>query len=97
MDYDTVENTPKPKSFTCKLLAIVLNIFLHVAPLIFGILGVSYFDWFIGFCFLALGYILIGFVQSKLRELSLPIDQLETTFSNYEISCWFVDRYLMCK
>lgn len=97
MDYNTIENAPKPKGFTCKLLAIILTIVLHVTPLFFGILGVIYFDWFIGFCFLSLGYIITGVVQSKLRELSLPLDQLETTFSNYEISCWFVDRYLICK
>lgn len=97
MDFETIEATPKPKGFTCKLYVWGLAIFIYAFPFVLGIVGVIYFGWFIGFCFLCLGYLINGVIQSKLRQLSLPLDQIETSFSTYEISCWFVDRYLMCE
>ncbi len=97
MDFYTIENAPKPKKLKCKILVWALSGFIYLSPFILAFLGVVYYDWFVGFFALCFGFIAIGIFQSKLRQLSVPADQAETNFSIYELSRWFVLRYMLCE
>ncbi|PID47413.1 MAG: hypothetical protein CR967_04240 [Proteobacteria bacterium] len=94
---NTLEPTPKPKTFLCKLISYLIVALLYGLPFIFGIIGYVKYDLFIGFCLLCFGYLLNGIIHSKLRLLSIPPDQREISFSSHEIARWFVSRYLICK
>ncbi len=97
MDFDTIENAPEPKSLRCKILVWALSSLIYTFPFILGLLGFVYFDWFVGFCSFCFGVIIIGIFQSKLRQISLPFDQRENSFSVYELSSWFILRYMLCE
>lgn len=92
-----IEPTPKLKSFTCKLIVYLMILGLYGLPFVFGFIGWANYDMFIGFCFLCFGYLVNGVIHSKLRQLSIPLDQREISFSSFEIAKWFVARYLACK
>lgn len=92
----TIEPTPCAKSFTCKLLVGLVSACLYLLAYVLALLGWFWYDFFIGFCFLCFGYLLNGIIHSKLRQLSVPNDQSEISFSSYELARWFVIRYLKC-
>lgn len=91
------EPTPKLKSSSCKLLALAFVVVLYSIPFIFGFVGWVYYDGFVGFGFFCLGYLVNGIVHSKIRQMSIPLDQLENSYTTKEIATWFVSRYLMCR
>lgn len=91
-----IESPPEPSNFTCKALVYLVVALLYGLPFILGFFGWFYYNLFIGFCFLCFGYLANGVIHSKLRQASLPLDQQETSFSSFEISKWFVARYLLC-
>ncbi len=97
MDFDVIESTPEPKSLKCKIHIYLLSFFIYAFPFILGGLGVLYFDWFVGFFALCFGFIAIGIFQSKLRQMCLPPDQRERSLSVFQISSWFVLRYMFCE
>ncbi len=97
MDFKIIENAPEPKSIKCKILIWLLSGFIYAFPFVLGGFGFIYFDWFVGFCSLCFGVIAIGIFQSKLRQISLPFDQREHNFSIYELSSWFILRYMLCE
>lgn len=42
------------------------------------------------------GYLLSGVLGSKMRQLGIPKDQQEISFTAFEIARWYVVRYLCC-
>lgn len=92
-----IEPTPEPQKFTCKVIAWLMVLALYGLPFVFAFIGWVEYDLFIGFCFLCFGYLTNGVIHSKLRQLSIPSDQLEISFSSIEIAKWFVSRYLVCR
>ncbi len=91
------EPTPELTSFSCKAFAYTLMVGLYSIPFVLGLLGWNFYGGFVAFGFFCFGYLLSGVIQSKLRLLSIPFDQLENTYSTKELSFWFVARYKMCK
>lgn len=91
------EPTPELKKTSCKMLAWALVAGLYSVPFVFGFVGWSYYDEFVGFGFFCLGYLVNGIIHSKIRQISIPIDQLENSYTTREIATWFVVRYLVCK
>lgn len=96
-EVEIIENPPETKSFTCKALIYLVVSLLYGLPFILAFLGWVQYDIFIGFCFFCFGHLVNGVIHSKLRQISVPIDQRETSFSSLEISKWFVLRYLLCR
>lgn len=96
-EFQVVENAPKPKSFTCKALVYSITLLLYGLPFLSAFIGWVWYDFFIAFCFLCFGYLVNGVIHSKMRQVSVPIDQRETSFSSYEMAKWYVARYLLCQ
>lgn len=96
-DFIVFQPTPKLKNSSCLFLAWILIGCLYALPFMCGLFGWYYYDDFIGFGFFCLGYLVNGIIHSKIRQISIPIDQLENSYSTKEIVYWFMYRYLMCK
>lgn len=93
-EYSTIENTPEPKNGKCKAIVLLITICLYALPFILGLYGWFNYEWFIAFGLFCFGYILNGIIHSKLRQISIPPDQLERSFSSYEVASWFVSKYI---
>ena len=94
---EPIEPVPKPKSLTCKLTVYAITIALHVSPWLAGFWAWKKIDITVGAGIVLFGYIVVGVISSKMRQLSVPLDQREISFSTYELVCWFVSRYLFCE
>jgi len=92
----TYEPTPVPQSPYCKLLAWGMGAALWGAPVLLIVLGWWKFHWSVGLIGGVFGYLLSGVLGSKMRQLSIPQDQQEISFSAFEIARWYVVRYLCC-
>ena len=93
---EPIEPVPKPKSLQAKIYVWFITIALHVSPWVMGLWGWQSIDVTVGAGMILFGYIVVGVVSSKIRLLSVPLDQREISFTTYELACWFVSRYLIC-
>lgn len=96
-EYEIIEPVPEPESLSCKLTAFLLAFCLYALPFVLGVFGYMKYDWFIGVCFFAFGYLINGIIHSKLRLLCIPKDQLQNSFTTVEVAKWFVSNYIGCK
>ncbi len=95
-DESPIEPTPEPKGLKCKLY--VYSIFLALTLLPFVI---SIYFWMEYNLIIAIGmglflYFVSAIIGSKLRQLSLPLDQHERSFSSFEIASWYVKKNIVC-
>ncbi|NLC28451.1 MAG: hypothetical protein GX780_06730 [Campylobacteraceae bacterium] len=92
----TLEPTPTPERFVCKALTFMIASALVLAPWIIAFWSGWVYHWSIGVGIGIFGYLIVGILSSKMRQLSIPKDQREISFTSYEISRWFVARYILC-
>jgi len=91
---DLIEPTPIPKSSYCKVISKVIELFLRFSIYFFGLILYLSFDIFVSCIGLAIYFIVLGIIKSKLRLISIPYRQLEFDYSDREISQWYVMKYL---
>lgn len=83
---EALEPTPKLPTKPCRLVALLLELFLRHTTLL-STLGVWYFyDYFMAFFALILSFIVIGIIRSKLRESAISPYQKEHYFDDKEIA-----------
>lgn len=92
----TYEPTPTPKTLRCKLFAWGIGLGIWGGPFVLVVLGWWKFHWSAGALGGLFGYLLAGIISSKMRQLSIPQDQREISFTSFEIAKWYVVRYLCC-
>ncbi len=86
--------TPQPPNTQCKVLHILLWIILSYGAYL-GAAGVWWFyNWYYALSVLLLAFILIGIVRSKLLHSSIPKVQQEFTYTDKDISAWFLHTHL---
>jgi len=95
-DESPIEPTPQLKGVKCKLY--VYSIFLGLTALP---LAVSLYIWMEHNIVIAIGiglflYFVSAIAGSKLRQVSIPLDQRERSFSSFEIASWYVKRHIVC-
>lgn len=93
----TLEPTPNPKRFTCKALVWIITVLISLGPWLLLAWGAWNYHWSVGVGFGLFGYLLAGVLSSKMRHLSIPLDQREISFSTHELARWFVVRHLLCE
>ncbi|MBE0495484.1 MAG: hypothetical protein IBX45_03625 [Campylobacterales bacterium] len=91
-----LEPTPTPKRTSCKVLVFGIALGLGAGPWALVVWGWWQFHWSFGILFGVFGYLLTGVISSKMRQVSIPKDQREISFTSHEIARWYVVRYLCC-
>lgn len=91
-----IEPTPEVTEFKCKVIVYLIYFGLNFLPLVLGA-----YIWYVYNYLIAIGitlflYLITGIISSKLRLMSIPPDQLERSFSNLEISKWYVSKNIFC-
>ena len=91
---DMIEPTPKIHSNKCKLVALLLRIFLQFTTPMIGLVIWYMYDYFIGIASLLLSFIVMGIIRSKLRNSVIPPNQREYQYNDKGIADWYTSREL---
>ncbi|MDF1881848.1 hypothetical protein JHD50_11150 [Sulfurimonas sp. MAG313] len=86
--------TPIPPNKQCKLLQIALALFLSYGIYLITAIIWFFYNWYYALSSLLLSFVLMGIVRSKLLHASIPKVQQEFTYSDKDISSWYVHRYV---
>ncbi|QOP41566.1 hypothetical protein [Sulfurimonas marina] len=89
---DMMEPTPVLLTKKCKLIALLIRIFLQFS--IYPISAVVWYiyGWFIAVLTLFLGFVIIGIIRSKLRNDSIPVKQREYNYNDQGIATWYTAK-----
>ncbi len=94
-DYiDLIEPTPKLHSQKCKLLSLLLRLFLQFTTFIVGLITWYLYDYFMAIAALLLSFIIMGIVRSKLRNAVIPPKQREYQYNDQGIADWYTAKEL---
>ncbi len=89
---DMIEETPKLNSKKCKLISMILRIFLQYGIYIIGLLAWLKYDYFIGIATFLLSFIVMGIIRSKIRNIVIPIKQREYQYNDQGIADWYTAK-----
>ena len=89
-----IEAIPRPKGFRCKIIAYSIFSLLSFAPVL-----ISGYIWYVYNIWIAVAFFLFiqlasGVISSKMRVASVPFDQSEISYTNLEITRWYVAKNL---
>jgi len=94
-DYiDLIEPTPKLHSKKCKLISLLLRLFLQFTTFIVGLITWYLYDYFMAIAALLLSFIIMGIVRSKLRNAVIPPNQREYQYNDQGIADWYTAKEL---
>lgn len=94
-DYiDLIEPTPKLHSKKCKLISLLLRLFLQFTTFIVGLITWYFYDYFMAIAALLLSFIIMGIVRSKLRNAVIPPNQREYQYNDQGIADWYTAKEL---
>ena len=91
---EIIQPTPQPKTKYCKLVTKLFELFLCCFIYIAFATVFYLYDLFVALSVFALTYIFMGIIRSKMRTLSIPISQLELTYTDKAIAKWYVMKYI---
>ncbi|MDQ7043707.1 MAG: hypothetical protein Q9M34_09300 [Sulfurimonas sp.] len=91
---DQIEPTPKLTTKKCKIISLMLRIFLQYTSYIVGVLTWYYYDYFIAIALFLLSFIIMGIVRSKLMHSVIPPSQHEYNYNTKGIADWYTAREL---
>ena len=92
-DYiDLFEPTPKLNSKKCKLIALLLRIFLQFTTVFIGLIVWYLYDYFIAIATMLLTFIVMGIIRSKIRNSVIPTTQREFQYNDQGIADWYVAK-----
>ena len=87
---EMLESTPELNSKRCKVISLLLRIFLQFGIYIVALIIWYLQDYFIAIASLMASYIVMGIIRSKIRNSVIPLKQREHQYSDKEIADWFV-------
>jgi len=91
---DMIEPTPKLKTKRCRLISLVLRLFLQFTTPVVGLVSWYIYDYFIAIATLLLSFIIIGIIRAKLRNAVIPLKQREYHYNDKGIADWYTAREL---
>jgi len=91
---DLIESTPKLSSKRCKIVSLILRIFLQFTTFITPIIAWYLYDYFIALLTLVLTFIIMGIIRSKIRNSVIPPNQREYQYNDQGIADWFTAKEL---
>ena len=94
-DYiDLIEPTPKLHTQKCKLISLLIRIFLQFTTFIMALIAWYIYDYFIGGLTLILSFVIMGIIRSKIRNSVIPLKQREYQYNDQGIADWYTAREL---
>mgnify|MGYP006883070098 CR=1 FL=1 len=94
-DYiNLIEPTPKIRTKKCKLISLIIRIFLQYTTFIVAIITWFIYDYFIAGATLLLSFIIMGIIRSKIRNYVIPIKQREYQYNDQGIADWYTAKEL---
>ena len=94
-DIEEIKQPPMARTFKCKIMFILLELFLRFTTLSVGLLVWYVYDYFIAIATLLVVFIVMGIIRSKLRNIAVPLSQIERDYSDKEIAQWY-GSYSFC-
>jgi len=91
---DQIESIPRLYSKKCKIIALILRLFLQYATVITSLAVWFLYDFFIAMLALVLTFIIMGIVRSKLRNSVIPFTQREHHYDDEAIAAWYTAKAL---
>ncbi|MEA3371476.1 MAG: hypothetical protein U9Q40_09080 [Campylobacterota bacterium] len=92
-DYiDLIEPTPKLHSKKCKMIALLLRVFLQFTTFIASLIVWYLYDFFLALLTLVLTFIIMGIIRSKLRNAVIPPSQREYQYNDQGIADWYTAK-----
>ncbi len=96
-DIPMIEPTPEPQKPFCRYIALLLGWFLSYGVYMLATLAWYFYDWFYAAAFLLLGFVVIGIIRAKIRNISIPPAQQEYAYTDHAIAKWFIVRRMLCE
>jgi len=91
---DLYTQTPVLTNKKCKLLRLLLTLFLSYGIYIITAGVWFFYNWYYALSALLLAFILMGILRSKLLHSSIPKAQQEFTYTDKDIASWYLHRYI---
>jgi hypothetical protein len=95
-DIPTIEPTPEPATALCRIAARLLGGFFSYGTYLIALLTWYLYDWFYAIAALLAGFVVLGILRAKIRNISIPLNQQEYTYTDQAIAKWFIVRRLLC-
>jgi hypothetical protein len=89
---DEFKTPPQLQKSSCKLMAICLRLFLQFFSAIATIVAWYIYGYFAAAATLALSFIFMGIIRSKLKNSVIPPQQLEHIYTDKEIAHWYIAK-----
>ena len=89
-----IEPTPKINTTKCKLVSLLLRLFLQFSSYTIGLITWYIYDYFIGIAIFFLSFIIMGIIRAKLRNSVIPQTQQEYNYNDKGIADWYTAREL---
>lgn len=91
---EQLEPTPRLYLNRCKVIALILKLFLQYATIFISAVVWYIYDFFIALLALVLTFIIMGIIRSKLRNSTIPFTQREYQYDDGEIAAWYTAKEL---
>jgi len=89
-----IKPTPVLKTKKCKLISLILKLFLQFSSYAIALLSWYLYDYFIAIAGFLLSFIIMGIIRSKLRNSVIPKQQQEYNYNDKAIADWFTAKEL---
>jgi len=89
---EMIEPTPKIYSKKCKIISLILRIFLQFTTISATLVAWYIYDYFIAFFTMILSFIIVGIIRSKLRNSVIPVKQREYQYNDKGIADWYTAK-----
>ena len=89
-----IEATPKIHSKKCRIVSLILKLFLQLSAYVVGLVTWYMYDYFIGIGIFLLSFIVMGIIRAKLRNSVIPKTQQEYNYNDKGIADWYTAREL---
>jgi len=89
-----IEPTPKINTTKCKLVSLLLRLFLQFTSYIVSLITCYIYDYFIAIAIFLLSFIIMGIIRAKLRNSVIPQTQQEYNYNDKGIADWYTAREL---
>lgn len=89
-----IAELPSLPTRKCRLMASIAGLALSYGNYLIAVIIFLNYDIFIAGGTLLLGFIIFGIISSKIRNLSIPLSNLEFSYTDKEIITWYFSRYV---
>lgn len=89
-----IVDLPSLPTKKCRVMASIGGLALSYGNYLIATIIYINYDLFIAGGLLLLGFIVFGIIGSKIRNISIPLSNLEVSYTDKEIVTWYLLRYV---